>query len=85
MTSFVLLYNEKTNEIMPTYNPLVCELRFLIIQLMYILGWLDQAASYGDLVICIKCLDLVDNVSTSLRRLCEVEYSIREQVHNKGF
>ena len=79
MTDVVFMYQEIVKEISVVLNPLHRELRVLVINLMYILGRLEQAAAHGDLINCIECLDLVDNVSTSLRGLCEMEYTLREK------
>lgn len=79
MTEVVFLFQDITKQIAPAINPLHRELRVLVVYLMYLLGRLEQAAACDDLVNCISSLELIDNVTTSLRGLCEVGYSVREQ------
>lgn len=84
MSDIVFSYQDLMRTIAPVYNALHRELRILILYLLYIISRFDQAASYGDLVNCIKCLDLIDNVSTSLRGLMEMEYALREVAQEAG-
>ena len=56
------------------HNSLHVEWRSFLVNAIYLLGRLELAAAYGDLVTCVDCLDLIDSVTTSLRGLCEVEY-----------
>ena len=55
------------------------ELRNLVVSLMYLLGRFEQAAAHGDLSNCVRSLDLMDNITTTLRGLCEIEYTMREE------
>ena len=84
MSDVVFFYQDKVKAISPVHNPIHRELRALITCLLYVIGRFDQAASYGDLRTCVTCLDLMDNLATSLRGLCEVDYSVREEANKAG-
>ena len=79
MTDVVFLFKDIVGKISPVLNPLHRELRDLVVSMLYLLGRLEQAAAHGDLQNCVEVLELVDNLSTSLRGLCEIEYTIREK------
>ena len=79
MTDVVFQYQVIVREISAVINPLHREMRVLTASLLYLLGHLEQATVHDDLVSCIECLDLIDNITTSLRGLCDVAYSVREK------
>lgn len=85
MTDVVHLYNEIMQELSPVYNAWHREFREITQKLLYVIGRLDQAASYGDLMISVDCLGLIDDLVTSLWSLCEIEYTAREDTQKAGF
>ena len=85
MTDVIFFYQEKINAISSVHNPIHRELRAIVTSLLYVIGRFDQAASYADLRTCVMCLDLIDNLATSLRGLCETDYSVREEAYRSGF
>lgn len=78
MEQIMAIHSRKMDELSPLHNTLHREQRHLTKELFFLLGHLDEAAAYGDLTNCVECLDYVDNVTTSLRGLCETEYLARE-------
>ena len=81
MTDVVFLFKDIVKGISPVLNPLHKELRDIVVSLLYVLGRFKQVAAYGDLLNCVESLELLDNLTTTLRGLCEVEYAIRERAH----
>ena len=79
MTDVVFCFKDIVKGISPVLNPLHRELRDLVVSMLYIMGRFEQAAAHGDLFNCVESLELMDNLTTSLRGLCEVKYSIREK------
>ena len=81
MTDVVLQFQQIVRELSAVINPLHRELRVLTVSLLYLLGRLEQAAVHDDLINCVESLELIDNVTTSMRGLFEVAYSVREKAH----
>ena len=86
LSELISEFLDMTETMAPIFNPWHREVRVLIKSLLYLIGTLDQAASHGDISISVECLDLADNVVTSLRGLCELEYAVREHAYKaRGF
>ena len=77
----VFLYQDVMNQVSPVYNAWLRELRVLVKCILYVIGRMDQAASFGDLAVFIKCLDLLNNITTSFRALAEMDYALREDAY----
>ena len=84
MTDVVFFYQGIVRELSSVINPLHRELIVLTVSLLYLLGRLEQAAAHDDIINCIESLDLIDNITTTLRGLCEVAYSVREKARGSS-
>ena len=84
LSDVVFLYQDIMTQVSPVYNAWHREFRALVTCTLYVIGRLDQAASFGDLFVFIKCLDLLDNLTTSFRALAEMDYALREHARESS-